>query len=234
MPVPILEVTETLSGLDDLYRRPDATGAPWVRGSFVMSLDGAICGPDGRSGTLANAVDRAVFPVLRRTSDLILVGAGTARIEGYRVSKVPIAVVTGSGDLPESLPLIADRKQGDPPLLVITREQATISGPVQGVAEVLRCGHDVVDLHEAIGALGERGYGIIHCEGGPRLLGDLLAAELLDEVLLTIVPVLMGAGSARHLMGVPGLEPRRWHFTQVLEQDGTLLVRAARLPIEAA
>jgi riboflavin biosynthesis pyrimidine reductase len=57
-------------------------GRPWVRVNMISSLDGAIA-VRGRSGTLGGPPDRRLFMVLRSLADVIVVGAGTMRTEGY-------------------------------------------------------------------------------------------------------------------------------------------------------
>ncbi|HZP16029.1 MAG TPA: dihydrofolate reductase family protein [Nocardioides sp.] len=66
---------------------------PWVRANFVSTVDGAAQGPDGRSGTINNEADVALFQQLRSTADVILVGAGTARTEKYGPVGKPIVVL---------------------------------------------------------------------------------------------------------------------------------------------
>jgi len=66
---------------------------PWLRVNFVATVDGSAQGRDGRSGTINNEVDMQVFHQLRRTCDVVLVGAGTARAEEYKPSKKPMVVI---------------------------------------------------------------------------------------------------------------------------------------------
>ena len=104
-----------VTALAALYAYPDIApgAAPWLRASMVASVDGAAS-LGGRSGGLSGDADRLVFSVLRSLADVILVGAGTARAEGYRPVRdgevwaslragrapvPPIAVVTGKLDL---------------------------------------------------------------------------------------------------------------------------------------
>ena len=79
------------ASLDDdalaaLYGYPRGVTAerPWVRANFVSTLDGAATGADGRSGSINTGADREVFALLRALADVVVVGAGTARAEGYR------------------------------------------------------------------------------------------------------------------------------------------------------
>lgn len=224
LPAPEGEVS---GNLDDWYRFPvRADSRPWVRASFVSSLDGAVTDHEGRSGGLSNAIDRAVFGALRRTCNVVLVGAGTARTEGYRPSQHPIALVTARCDLPLDLPLLRDHGPDDAPVLVLTTDEAAAHAPdhVTAVAEVIACGPGEVSLERAVAALAARGLPDVHCEGGPALISSLLSAGLLDEVVLTIVPELVGGQP--HLLHVDLGAPWRLHWTQLLDHDGTLLLRA--------
>ena len=116
--MPIISPVPDADGLADAYAYPD--GRTWIRANFVSTVDGAARGTDGRSASISPEVDRSVFALLRSLADVILVGAGTARQEGYepvRPDEVdaelreslglapvpPIALVTASLDLPEAL-----------------------------------------------------------------------------------------------------------------------------------
>ncbi|WP_175611158.1 dihydrofolate reductase family protein, partial [Mycobacterium sp. SP-6446] len=67
--------------LPQLYAYPDRDGT-WVRANFITSLDGGATA-DGKTGTMAGPGDRFIFHLLRELADVIVVGAGTVRIEGY-------------------------------------------------------------------------------------------------------------------------------------------------------
>jgi riboflavin biosynthesis pyrimidine reductase len=90
------------------------------------------------------------------------------------------------------------------------------------------CGADAVDLHTALAVLHDRGLTRVQCEGGPGLLGSLLAEDLVDEILLTVLPSLLG--SAQHLTTIPGglTHDARFTLTQVLTDEGTVLTRLVR------
>src|SRR6478672_11033193 len=76
---------------------------PWLRLNFVSTVDGAVDGADGKSGSINTEADHRVFRVLREIADVVVVGAGTVRAEGYRPNPKPLVVVTRSGDLPPTL-----------------------------------------------------------------------------------------------------------------------------------
>ncbi len=177
---------------DGSYDWPDG---PWLRVNMIATVDGSAQGADGRSGTINNAVDKEYFHLLRRTADLIVVGAGTARAENYRPAATPIAVVSGSG--------------GTPPLL-------------EGSARVLR-GGSADELRTMVAALYDEGFEHIVCEGGPKLLRGLLAAGVVDELCTTTVPLAIGGPGVRMVDGPPIDVPLR--LVSLLECDGTLLAR---------
>ena len=231
VPAPAEELPIGAGELDGLYGFPALPeGQAWIRGSFVTSLDGVAVGSDGRAGSIANDTDRAVFPVLRRTADVVLVGAGTVREERYRPSRRPMAIVSSSGDLPAGLPIVADRTPDDAPVYLMTTARVIASLPehLREAIVAVDCGEAQVDLARVRQALIELGLPRIHCEGGMGLLSDLLGAGLVDEIVLTIVPVLLGG--EQHLVAVPLPTPERLAFRQVLEHEGTLLLRADVLP----
>lgn len=203
---------------------------PWVRANFVTTLDGAIRGADDLSGSISSDADQRVFRIARRTADVVLAGAGTVRAEDYRPSKIPLAIVTRTLDLPSSLRLFADATDEHVTPMAITTEEAAAAadGGIGDRVEIVPCGSGHVDLAKMVAILADRGLPRIHCEGGPHLLGSLLQAGLLDELLQTIVPLLRGGGPADHLIDIPaGLDPMvRLTPTDVLEEDGSVFLRA--------
>lgn len=220
-----------------LYAYPRAG---WLRANMVASADGAGF-LDGRSGGLSSAADRRLFGMLRALADVVLVGAGTARIEGYKPSRhrpefadlragrtatPPIALVSRSLDLDLGAPLFA----GAPPdarTIVITHATAPAErlAAAACVADVIVAGDAAVDLAEALAALRERGLGRVICEGGPQLLGHLAAGGLLDELCLTVSPLLAGPGAIRITAG-EGFPARQLTLAHVLSADeGVLFCR---------
>lgn len=222
----LLPVNESNGLTQQDFDFPDlTTGQTWVRGSFIVSLDGAIAGTEGRSGSLSTEADRVAFPLLRRACDAILVGAGTVRAERYHPSRFPMAVVSSSMDFPAELPLIEQRGPDSAPLVFLTtNEQAAQTRLSKPGLEVVGCGTHAIDLGRALADLSSRGWHRIHCEGGAGLLGSLLEVGLLDEIVLTVSPMLIGGGP--HLVGLPGFGPVALDMTQVIEVDGTVFLRA--------
>lgn len=198
----------------------------WLRVNFVMSLDGAIAGRDGLSKSLADDVDRRVFRIAREACDVVLVGAGTLRTEDYSPSPRPLAIVSRQLTLSPTLRVFAERGPDHVRPMVMSSEQAIESAPpwLTDAAELLPCGSTTVDLHTAIAHLTERGLRCILCEGGPALFSDLLDLDLVDELILTVVPRLLG-DSERMATLPTGL---RLHPVQILEESGTVLLQLRR------
>ena len=212
--------------LDDLYAAP---ARRWLRANFVATLDGAATGADGRTGTINTEPDHVVFDLLRRQSDVVVVGAGTVRAESYPSLRAEdptaptLVVVSHSGQLPDS---VADGPAGS--VLLVTRSGADrhaldASRELIGEEFVLTFGKDKVDLRAMRHALEDKGFRQILCEGGPQLFGSLLAAGVVDELDLTWSPMVVG-GNPTTIVGGP--ESDR-HLTPMLlvEQDGTILGR---------
>ena len=234
--------------LDAAYAWPGwPSPTPWLRANMVSTVDGAGRSPDGLSAGISSDADRLVFGRLRGLADAVLVGAGTARAEGYRPAQpkadfverrrdagqreVPvIAVVSRSLRLDLAAPLYTEPNERT---VVITCDSSDADARRRAaeVADVVVAGDDDVDLPAAVDALRERGLPRIHAEGGPTLLGDLVAADLLDELLLTVSPVLAGGsyadgtGIPRVLAGAPMEHaPRSMRLQHLLEDDGSLFL----------
>jgi riboflavin biosynthesis pyrimidine reductase len=98
---------------------------------------------------------------------------------------------------------------------------------LEPVADVIAVGDATVDVRAAVAALRERGLGQLLCEGGPHLFGALTAADLVDELCLTLSPLLAGPGAGRITAGSAS-SVRRMALRSVLTADGMLLLRYAR------
>lgn len=217
------------------YRYPD--DRPWVRANMVSSLDGSAV-KDGRSGGLGGDADKTVFGVLRGLADLVLVGAGTARAEGYRgLTAKPqygdLRAALGQRGAPV-LALVSRRLDLDPESELFGGDERTVvvtagrSDPARRerlaqVADVVVAGEEAVDLAAALDRLSGRGLTRVLCEGGPSLLGDLVATRRLDELCLTVSPELVGGRGPRIVTG-PEVDARL-RLAHLLEQDGVLLSR---------
>lgn len=226
-----------------LYAYPD--GRPWLRANMVSTVDGAATGPDGKTGTINNEADKQVFMLLRALADVVVVGAGTARVEGYgrprpvrgeraalragRSAAPALVVVSRSANLPAKLTLPADDGSGEVLLVTCTAagdRALDAARSALGEERVLVADGDEVDLVAMVEHLHGLGMTRLLTEGGPHLLRDLTAAGLVDEICLTVVPHLLGGAHPRILAGEEvSLEMRP---RLLLEADGTLLGRWAR------
>jgi riboflavin biosynthesis pyrimidine reductase len=200
-----------------------------VRANFVASVDGSVT-LEGKSGGLGNAADRELFHLLRAMADVVLVGAGTARVENYGGAREvdgrtpPIAVVSRSLDLDPQSRLFTDTRV---PPIVLTCEAAPADrrDRLTDVAEVVVAGETDVDMAAAVDALADRGLCHVECEGGPHLLGWLVAAGLLDELCLTLAPVIAGGMAGRIVAGLESQVADLLRLDHVLEDDGHLFLR---------
>ncbi|MFI0899628.1 dihydrofolate reductase family protein [Streptomyces sp. NPDC020983] len=242
---------DTLDGLAEVYAYPAsvAGGRAWLRANMVGSLDGAAVA-DGKSAPLSSPADMRIFGVLRALADVVVVGAETARREGYRPARArkefaarraaagqaaapAIAVVTRGLDLDFGSPLFRDPVV---PTLVLTGAAA----PRERLVAARAAGAEVVvaadpagdgagvDPLRAVAELAARGLPRLLHEGGPRLLAQFAAAGAVDELCLTVAPLLTGGGAPRIMNGpaVPG--PARFAPGSVLEEDGFLFTRYVR------
>ena len=207
------------------YAWPEELTGPWVRANAVMTLDGCIAGLDGKSASISTPADRRMLGVLRRDSDVILVGAGTVRAENYGPATRPLAIVTRSMDLPLDLRFFTTTTRDSPRSFVLTTGQA-ISAASQDLIDclnVIDCGATEVNLMSGLKELADLGLKRIHCEGGPELLTHLVENGLLDELLLTISPQILGGSG--HLIGAILDSTYGGKVRQVLELDGSVFLR---------
>ncbi len=212
---------------------PDA--ARWVRVNMVTTLDGSATGSDGKSGTINTPADGVVFELLRALSDVVLVGAGTVRDEGYGPLRVaerwaPIRARLG---LDEALPLVVVSNHGDVPDRLSGAEGAVFAAVPDelvsslagrfGSDHVIGCGAGRVDLGQLVDQLADLGWHRLHCEGGPSLLGSMAEAGVLDELCLTLAPRLVVGDGRRISSGVP--QDLAMAPLALVEEAGTIMGR---------
>ena len=230
---------------DDLVRLySEGVGAlPWVRINFVSSVDGAAT-HQGLSAGLSDGADQRVFGILRRLCDVVVVGAGTVRAEGYGAMRVddasqrarmqaglaphPVfAIVSASLDLDPASPIFADAPVR-PIILTTELARSSARAALETVADVVVCGYERVQADVLVRVLGERGLGRIHCEGGPHLFGDLVAASQFDELCLTLSPRLEAGIASRIAAGESPIESVGLRLAHTLVSGDTLLLRYLR------
>jgi riboflavin biosynthesis pyrimidine reductase len=226
--------------LTDFYAYPEDLRSCWVRGNMITSIDGGAS-DDGKSGGLAGPGDKALFVHMREAADVILVGAGTVRTENYsgvhfsvtqrqkrqsrgQAEVPPIAIVTNSGRL-ERDSLVFTRTEVPPLILTCTDAVASTRRTLGGAAEVLDAAASdpaAVDVATALSLLAERKLFRVLAEGGPSLLGSLMARQLLDELCLTIAPIMVGGRAPRIATG-PAAVHTAMRRTHLLTDDGGYL-----------
>ncbi|MGW5847742.1 pyrimidine reductase family protein [Streptomyces sp. NPDC055254] len=237
----------SLDELAEAYAYPElGDGGHWLRANMVSTLDGAAQ-HDGRSQPISGETDMRIFGTLRALADVVVVGAETVRQEGYRPARAreafaarraaagqgpapAVAVVSASLDLDFSLPLFTSPLV---PTLVVTGATAPsdrVADAVGAGAEVVVAGDGAaVDPARVVRELAGRGLRRQLTEGGPRLLGQFVAADALDELCLTISPMLT-AGAAQRIAGGPSVTvPHRLAPACVLEEAGFLFTSYRRI-----
>jgi riboflavin biosynthesis pyrimidine reductase len=212
------------------------TGRPWVLINMVASMDGATA-IGGRSTGLGDADDLEMFKAFRAVPDVILVGAGTVRAEDYGPVRLDeermerrralgkedlprLAVLTGRLDLDPEARLFSST--GTPPIIL------TGPGSDPGRRRSLASLADVVVLEDlnveaVLTHLGDAA--VILCEGGPGLNSQLAAAGMIDEVNLTLAPLLVGGVSKRIVHGAPSDPPLDLDLDRILIGDRSLFFR---------
>jgi riboflavin biosynthesis pyrimidine reductase len=217
-------------GLVELYPRGPE---PVLRANFIASADGAVT-VDGLSGGLHGPGDKEIFDSLRMVCDALIVAAGTVRAEKYDALRLTpdarawrrahglaefplMVVVSRSLDLDPDQLVFADAPV--PPIVVTT----TAGAPDFPGAETLR----VAGLPEMVRALHDRGARQLLCEGGPSLFGALIEDDLVDELCLSVSPLLVGGGPGRIATGAPAA-PRRMSLRHVLTNEDMIFLRYAR------
>lgn len=230
--------------LDDLlepYRTVERTprdGRPWLLANMVAGLDGSAA-VRGRVGALSDAADQELFHLLRSLADAVVVGAETVRRERYGPVRIPeelaerrradgrppprLVVVTRSLELDPSAPCF----QADGPRPLVVTCAAAPDGhraALQPVADVVDAGERSVDLGRAVRMLHDEGARVVLTEGGPALLGQFVEGGLLDELCLTLAPM-MGGDSLPVSVSSATSMLTRFRLGHVLASGSTLFLR---------
>ncbi len=232
--------------LSDLYAYPADHGGVWLRANFIASLDGGATF-SGKSGELGGPGDRAVFSALREMADVILVGAGTVRTEGYAgarptvtqrqrrqnrgQSEVPhIAIVSKSGRLERDMPVFT-RTEVPPLVCTCTAAADQTRRTLAGLADVVDCSTgdpDNVDSAAVLATLADRELSRVLTEGGPMLFSSFVEHGLLDELCLTIAPTLVGGEAGRIATGSEQVLTAMRCAHILTDDDGYLYTRYVR------
>jgi riboflavin biosynthesis pyrimidine reductase len=214
-----------------------------VRMNFVSSIDGAATA-GGLTAGLSRPADKRVFNILRRLCDVVLVGAGTVRAEGYGAMRLdgasvewrrangltdqPVfAIISGALHLDTDSAVFTEA----PVRAVIVTVEASNGvkkKALSRVADVLVCGEEKLEASVMLDELSKRGLRQVLCEGGPTLFGTLLEADCVDELCLTVSPQIEAGAAPRIAAGVLP-QPRRMVLHHALVAGSTLLLRYLRM-----
>ena len=201
-------VDEAASGLRFSERAP--ADRPFIAVNMVSSADGKAT-LSGKTAPMSAAADRELFHHLRAQADGILVGAGTVRIERYgKVTKTPElqAKREREGLRAEALAVIVSRSGDLPPDLGVLQEARIIA--------------DVAELQD----LRREGIRSLLCEGGPHLNSSLFAANLVDELFLTVAPTVAGPGESLTIVeGIALPDAVGLELLTIHEAEGHLFLR---------
>jgi riboflavin biosynthesis pyrimidine reductase len=230
--------------------RPPFPDRPWVLANFVASVDGAATGPDGRSGSISGPADRAMFQALRAAADVVLAGAGTVRTENYGRPRLArelqearrargrpplprLAVVSASLRLDPSSRFFTEAVPDQPPIVLTTgaalAEPSDRAERLAAVAALHPAGDTTVDWGRALRLLHrELGAGVVLTEGGPTVIGQLLTTDLLDELCLTVAPLVAGGDAPRIAAGARLEAALAQRLDRVVRTDGFLFLRYLR------
>ena len=229
--------------------RPKPAGRPWLMLNMIASADGAIA-VGGTSEALGNPADEAVFSAVRACADWIVAAAGTVRAERYglprpgadsrrarraagRADRPRLAVVSASLDLGLDLPLFADQRPDEELPVILTGSSAAAEAVerLAPVAEVVRLGSRRPQPDEILAELGSRGAEVVLSEGGPSFNAQLADAGVIDELCLSIAPLVAGGPSPRIVHGSQRTVPLEMSIDHLLEASDTLFVRYVSKPL---
>lgn len=213
----------------------------WTRAMMLTTLDGAIAGADGLSGSISSTTDRLIFSEVRRLADAVLVGAGTIRAERYNPMKARPEYQearSAAGLQPAPVVVIVSRTLNLPWQDSLFHESAqqpiVLTGSHDPASSALRRAHAYADVQQVpdleartiIGAMHARGLSRIVCEGGPILLTQMAAADLIDEYDITLAPIL--AGNGHGIVDGPLGEIRRLRLIHAFADEGFVFTSYVR------
>jgi riboflavin biosynthesis pyrimidine reductase len=231
-----LDVAALIAGLDLAERARD--DRPYTIANFIEAADGRA-GFEGRSSALGDDGDKQVFRALRSVCDVVLVGTGTLAAEHYgrlvrddalqsarEAGGLPgqplLCTVTRSGRVSREIPLLDDSGAR----MIVYSGAPVDLGDVAASVEVVTADPDRLTVAWALRDLRARhGTRLVLCEGGPTLMGQLIAERALDELFLTLAAKLAGGDGPAVVAGLTLDAPLPLSLRWLLEQDGSLFLR---------
>jgi riboflavin-specific deaminase-like protein len=225
---------ELASGLKLGDRAPE--GRPYLALNMVSSLDGKAT-LSGRTAGLSSELDRTLFHHLRTQADAVMVGAGTLREERYGLMTKTeelrekrrseglephalAVIVSARLNLPSDLPIL---QEPDQRVVIVTGSEEELPG-VRAQVEYLRVGDDVALMAAKLRE--EHGVRSVLCEGGPTLNSYLLAAGVVDELFLSLHPLLTGGAAAMTIVaGRTLVAPAELELVSLADAEGDLFTR---------
>ena len=228
------------------------TGRPFVYANFVSTLDGVVSfgSPTAEAKHISRgfASDRFVMALLRAVADVVVIGAGTLRAERGAVLTPEQAFPAARDDFARLRTALG--KPAQPTAVVVSA-----TGRIDGAARLFQSGQRVVVVtseaadpgaraalpdvewriaagappsgRQLLDAIADLGPAVL-CEGGPALLGTMLAAGVVHELFLTIAPQLAGRSPTERRLGLvegvaftPAQAP--WGRLRGIKRDGDYL-----------
>jgi riboflavin biosynthesis pyrimidine reductase len=238
-------VEQLVEGLDLTERAAgEPPSRPYVLLNMVSTADGRVT-LDGRSGAIGGSADKALFLGLRTAVDGVMAGAGTVRAERYGrlvraarrreirrergLAEEPLAcIVSGRLALSAEIPLLADPGGR---VAILTTSQASLPQDCRADIQYIRAARDgLLDLPSAMSQLREdHGVRTLLCEGGPHLNAQLLSEGLVDELFLSLSPLLAAGDTtseALRILSGPELDPPvTLDLVSAFEHDSHLFLR---------
>jgi riboflavin biosynthesis pyrimidine reductase len=219
---------------------PDAKGRPSVRLNMIVSIDGGTSW-NGVSGALGGPADKSLFATMRSLTDLVLVASGTMQAEQYGPAVLPPAIQSARRERGQTpvppiavVTLSANFNWDSPFFTAATERPIVITGAAADaanvkraseVADVIIAGEEEVDLRQALDELGKRGTRTVLAEGGPTLNGELVRVGLLDELCVTLSPLLASGDAKRIVAGSTLDELAPLCIRSICEEDDYLFCR---------
>jgi 2,5-diamino-6-hydroxy-4-(5-phosphoribosylamino)pyrimidine 1'-reductase len=223
---------------------------PFVYINMAMTVDGKITSAAREYPRFTSDLDRTTMDRLRAEADAIVIGAGTLRADdpplhvrdsGMRAYRESLGksgeplrvVVTASGSIDAGSRFFRDGEVGGRIVVTIERLDARRLAALREQAEVWQLGLEEVDLRLLLDRLADRGVSRLLLEGGGELNWRFVRDGLVDELYVTIAPVLLGGREAPTLLeggGFPMAAQRKLRLLELRRERDEIFCRYALVP----